>query len=428
MGARPWDRGRRGWWVRVYANGKEEKYRVGPPGPEGEAKAKQVCAEIERRAQHDELWTSGATSRALPVDGMLYGWMEIHGPLRSERTQLTDRGRVAHLADFFGSLDIRDLTDGAVRLFANELLKQKSGHTVAGCLSLLRRVLNLAVREGLIPANPVPTINEIMRAAKVMTDEGANQPDAWTQEEWVQIWAAAEKHEPGIAAAVMFAFHTGARRGEIISLRWEDVDFSRHRINFLRTARLRSGTKRLKSHFKPRTMPMSPELEARLKQQLEQQRRAQLEGKPEPEWVFPSPRGHFWSERNFSRTWERLRRRFLKLGVRPLKFHCARHTFITWALESGKSTKRVSTWVGASEEVIQSSYSHLLPDDDGVDFLGAGFDDEFPHQTAPDDDDDDVSARKDGDPGAIRTRDPQLRRLVLYPAELPGHSRRKPRK
>ena len=28
-----------------------------------------------------------------------------------------------------------------------------------------------------------------------------------------------------------------------------------------------------------------------------------------------------------------------------------------------------------------------------------------------------------GDPGAIRTRDPQLRRLVLYPAELPGHDR-----
>ncbi len=27
-----------------------------------------------------------------------------------------------------------------------------------------------------------------------------------------------------------------------------------------------------------------------------------------------------------------------------------------------------------------------------------------------------------GDPGAIRTHDPQLRRLVLYPAELPGHS------
>ena len=31
------------------------------------------------------------------------------------------------------------------------------------------------------------------------------------------------------------------------------------------------------------------------------------------------------------------------------------------------------------------------------------------------------TAKKNGDPGAIRTRDPQLRRLVLYPAELPGH-------
>ena len=33
-------------------------------------------------------------------------------------------------------------------------------------------------------------------------------------------------------------------------------------------------------------------------------------------------------------------------------------------------------------------------------------------------------AKKSGDPGAIRTRDPQLRRLVLYPAELPGHDQR----
>jgi hypothetical protein len=31
-------------------------------------------------------------------------------------------------------------------------------------------------------------------------------------------------------------------------------------------------------------------------------------------------------------------------------------------------------------------------------------------------------AKSNGDPGAIRTHDPQLRRLVLYPAELPGHS------
>ncbi len=34
-------------------------------------------------------------------------------------------------------------------------------------------------------------------------------------------------------------------------------------------------------------------------------------------------------------------------------------------------------------------------------------------------------AKRDGDPGAIRTRDFQLRRLALYPAELPGHDRQR---
>jgi integrase len=105
---------------------------------------------------------------------------------------------------------------------------------------------------------------------------------------------------------------------------------------------------------------MSPELEARLRVHLEERHRAQLEGKPDPEWVFPSPRGLYWTERNFTRTWERLRRRFTKKGVRLLKFHCTRHTFITWALEAGKPVKRVSEWVGATPAVIHKHYSHIL--------------------------------------------------------------------
>jgi hypothetical protein len=52
--------------------------------------------------------------------------------------------------------------------------------------------------------------------------------------------------------------------------------------------------------------------------------------------------------------------------------------------------------------VIQSNYSHLLPDDDGVDFLGAVFGTEKPHQTAPRKKSKRASTRKDGDLGAIR--------------------------
>jgi hypothetical protein len=43
--------------------------------------------------------------------------------------------------------------------------------------------------------------------------------------------------------------------------------------------------------------------------------------------VFCSKTGGQLDERNFTRTWERVRRRAQKLGVRPLKLHCTRHTY-----------------------------------------------------------------------------------------------------
>ncbi len=40
---------------------------------------------------------------------------------------------------------------------------------------------------------------------------------------------------------------------------------------------------------------------------------------------------------------------------------CTRHSFITWALESGTPIKRVSEWVGASVSVIERTYAHVMP-------------------------------------------------------------------
>jgi hypothetical protein len=57
----------------------------------------------------------------------------------------------------------------------------------------------------------------------------------------------------------------------------------------------------------------------------------------------------------------RLRKYAKDAGVCPLPFHCTRHTFITWALESETPVKRVSEWVGASVSVIERTYAHVMP-------------------------------------------------------------------
>ncbi len=92
--------------------------------------------------------------------------------------------------------------------------------------------------------------------------------------------------------------------------------------------------------------------------------------------------------------------------------------FITWALESGTPVKRVSEWVGASVSVIERTYAHVMPQvapdlsfaDMGMKWGGMG-------RITPSSDIEEESKVSDdekemnGDPGAIRTRDPQLRRL-----------------
>jgi integrase len=369
MSARPWDRGARGWFVRVYTDGKSCAYRVGPPGEAGELEAERVCAELNRARERERLWTHGDPSRPLPLDALLWGWHEVHGPLRSERTHASDRALVERLARHFGPRDARTLTDSDLRKFASVTLETRAAGTVQNALSILRRVLNLAVRDGLLKANPVPTVGEIIRAAHQRDSKGKRPPDAWTHEEADSLLRLAAKHEPGFRPALLAGLHTGMRRGELLALRWEDVDSTRGRVYVRRAARLGGGTKDTKTG-RDRATPLSRTLADELREQRRRQERATLQGSPTPEWVFASPRGHFWQERNFTRTWERLRRKAGKEGIRPLGFHSTRHTFITWALEAGHSPKRVAEWVGASPHVIHRHYSHLLPErEDAMGFL-----------------------------------------------------------
>lgn len=289
------------------------------------------------------------------LDRQLEGWLVTHGPLRSERTQATDRARVRHLCDFFGSKDLSRLTESDCRRFAASMLQAKSPGLVTGCLSILRRVLNLAVEEGDLARNPIPSMHRVMRDCD---DSGDERPDAWTWDETKTLLDLAQGTPA--EAPLAFALSTGCRRGEVLALRWEDVDFRRRRVTIRRNQRLgnratgrgkedwQRRTKSTKGRHK-RTVPLSDELLARL-----DRLRHQL---PLGGWVFPAPEGGLWDESNFAKRWARLRERAKARGVRPLKFHTTRSTFITRALEAGLSTKVVSQVVGASQQVIEKHYA-----------------------------------------------------------------------
>ncbi len=361
----------RGWTVRVTDQGRRwERSRPRPGerpfghGPEGEVAAREFARAIEEEQIAASSWKKRPGTVALGP--LLEAWLAAHGSLRSERTQLTDRGRVARLVAFLGTTDARTLTEADCRSFAASVLSEGRSPALArGCLSTLRRVLNLAARQGILERNPVPEIATVMKDAEAHGAQEIRRPDAWTRTEVEALLELARTHEPALHPVLVFAFHTGARRGEILALRWEDVDFERSRVHVRRTARLGSRGTRVPKARRDRFTPLSPTCLAMLRGQrrparlVSETRRRTV--RRSAEWVFPSPRGKLWNEHNLERAWLRLRERARKQGVRPLPLHSTRHTFVTWALEAGTPAKRVAEWVGASVAVLEAHYAHVLP-------------------------------------------------------------------
>ncbi len=163
--------------------------------------------------------------------------------------------------------------------------------------------------------------------------------------------------------------HTGMRRGEMIALRWEDIDFDRSKIT-IRRAKVR-GKVTVPKNGRAREVPLSPELADVLHNLAETRHRR--EGFADPGWVFLSTQGRQLMERNFNRSFTRLTTAGAKEKVRPLNLHCCRHTFATLALESGRSIKWVAEILGHSDPTLTlRTYAHAMhKDGDDLSFLAA---------------------------------------------------------
>jgi integrase len=156
----------------------------------------------------------------------------------------------------------------------------------------------------------------------------------------------AREHERRFAPALVFAFSTGCRKGEILGLKWIDVDFERRAVSIRRAITMRQLT--TPKSGRGRLVAMTETLAEELFNLLATRRREALaRGWPDvPEWVFPSTAGTSWDETNFATVWARLRRRAQAEGVRPLRFHATRHSWATWALRAGKSVRWVAQQLG----------------------------------------------------------------------------------
>src|SRR5262245_44794065 len=341
--------------------------------------------------------------QAIPLDKHLRAWHKRYGPTFKASYEETSRGLVEnHLVPFFAGGDLRELREEHLLDYVRAKLDAKQRPaTVLNALSILRRVCNLAVRDGLLTRNPASRLGEIMRRVDRRSAPEVRHADAWNETEVQTLLAVAREHDPRFYPALLFLLSTGVRRGELLGLKWEDVDFERCRVT-VRRAIVRGAPTTPKSG-RSRTIAMPPGLASALLDLLALRRQQSIRWRwrEVPEWVFCSEPEHVegkkqeervggggaMDERNFERSWQRVRRRAHKRGVRPLKLHCARHTYASRALAAGKSVRWVAEQLGhANPELTLRTYAHVLPDREEdlsfADFVGVSGAPERP-QTAP---------------------------------------------
>ena len=235
------------------------------------------------------------------------------------------------------------LAQGRVdRVEAKGQPKGLSAKTVRNIHQILSSSLKLAQEQRLILTNPA---------------EGCALPRVEHQEmktlTTVQLASFfREARESGVFELYYLELATGLRRGELLGLKWEDVDLQRGDLRVRRQVSRINGDvveAPLKTKNAYRTLPLAEDTVSVLKEQ-----RKKVGNSP---WVFPSPNGGPISPDSVLHMLHRVLKR---AGLPKVRFHDLRHTFATLALQNGVDVKTVSGMLGHfSAGFTLDTYAHI---------------------------------------------------------------------
>jgi integrase len=246
-----------------------------------------------------------------------------------------------HILPFFDTTRLSEIALPHVREFMKKLLaKPLPPNTVGKVLMLLKEMLKHAIQWGYLDTNP----------AQYAERPRCENPEmeVLTPEEIRRLLAHAE--EP-VRTLLLCAVLTGMRRGELLGLKWEDIDLEGHRL-FVRRALWRGKFVTPKSRRSRRTIDVAPTLRDAL---------ARLPSRFRGDLVFCSEACTALDPDNLMhRDFPRALRR---AGVRRIRFHDLRHTYTSLLIAQGAHPKYIQVQLGhASIQTTLDRYGHLMPD------------------------------------------------------------------
>ncbi len=285
-----------------------------------------------------------APDRTWRLGNYLDYWLEkVVRPTR--RATTTSRYEIAirlHLKPDLGMTRVHELSARQLQGFFNHKLAEGlSIRNVQIIREVLRAALSRAMREEIVMRN-VASLVELPKW------EG-REVTPWTVDEARRFLSACTGDS--LHAAFLLAVLYGLRRGEVLGLRWEDVDLAESRLHICQQLQRIDGELRLaplKTRASRRDLPLIEGLRFAL---INQQK---VTGGST--FVFATRSGNPIEPRNYVRSFKRL---CAKAEVRPIRLHDMRHTAATLLKKMGAPARDVQLILGHSTVTItQNIYQH----------------------------------------------------------------------
>jgi integrase len=311
------------WWINYRIHGKQYKRKIGP----NKKLAEQILHDIELKALRGE-YLGIYEEKKIPFADFAQEYLEF---AKSTKAPSTYGGNVREMQRLMRAFDeyLPKLTTAMIEKYKVQRSQQVKPATVNRELALLKHMFTKAVDWGYLkqnPAKPVKLLKEPPGRLRYL------EPDEIDR----LLEACNDPQVPCLRSIVVVALHTGMRVGEILGLRWGDLDLRHRLISITKT-----------KNNQRKTIPINDILYEEL---------TKLPRHMVSPYLFHHPDGTriLRIDRSFHTAMKRA-------GIESFRFHDLRHTHASHLAIKGEHLETIGALLGHKDPKMTRRYAHLSP-------------------------------------------------------------------
>jgi len=302
------------------------------------------------------------TAKAETVESYLNYWIGIRQGRKDMKpsTVASYRNHLVCVFPFIGHVKLTKLTGDQLQTMCNTLLEKRKPSTVHAMLTILATAFNDAIKWQRLSHNPCKGV--------ILPQAERHEAMTLSGEQAQSLLTAAKGHR--LEGFLHLALATGLRKGELLALKWSDIDFETRLLKVSRNAaylpdeetghyQMSEGTPKSRAGRRTIRLPqfaVNALKEHKIKQ-LEQRLQAGSAWN-DPGLIFSNHRGAYYSLSALDKQFKKL---VALAGLPEMRIHDLRHSAATLLLKMGVDMKVIQEILGhASYHITANLYSHVL--------------------------------------------------------------------